>query len=124
MWDPTTCFICNKSVSEGETSKVTKGLETLIRVSKERKDEAYTFLQNVGMIEVHKACRHEYIKQRNIEKHIKQKAEQVDDRSLRSSSSDTFNFKQECFICAEKCDLGAERKKNCRNVEECMKFAL
>lgn len=69
------CFICEETLQEGETVCVQKGLENLVAVSKARNDGKHVRLENVTSLTVHKVCRREYIKKRNIDKFVEQESE-------------------------------------------------
>lgn len=82
------CIICEKTLI-GDTVVVKKGLENLIAVSKARKDEKYKQFVSSELVEVHKVCRREYIKERNISQFLKRKKEDV---SRMSQKREQFNF--------------------------------
>lgn len=54
------CFLCKEPVSTDAVT-VTRGLETLIHVSKERKDKHHIFLDKQTSVQMHKQCRRRYI---------------------------------------------------------------
>lgn len=68
------CVICEKSLSEGETVQVQKGLMNLVRVSKLREDGKHNHFESVEEIVVHKLCRREYIKDQNVKNALKEKS--------------------------------------------------
>ncbi|CAI6350088.1 unnamed protein product [Macrosiphum euphorbiae] len=51
------CFICENSLSVGETVNVERGLQTLKNASNERDDGHLEFLNNVTSVTVHVECR-------------------------------------------------------------------
>lgn len=104
------CVICDNSLSSGETVYVVKGLTNLLDVSKRREDGKHTHFENVG-IELHKVCRREYIKERNIAQYIKEKKTKVKPVSQVLRSQEIFDFKTNCLLCGGKCDVGLEKKK-------------
>lgn len=56
--------------------------------------------------------------QGNTEKHIKLTTEQRGNKSLRLSSTSTFDSKKQCFIfCAKTCEIHVEKKK-CRQASK------
>lgn len=104
------CVICDNSLSSGETVYVAKGLTNLLDVSKRREAGKHTHFENVG-IELHKVCRREYIKERNIAQYIKEKKTKVKPVSQVLRSQEIFDFKTNCLLCGGKCDVGLEKKK-------------
>ena len=62
------CFCCNKTLNEGETVSVHDCIHNLRRVIKIRNDGNFDMLSKVNTIKVHKICRREYIKEKNIER--------------------------------------------------------
>lgn len=110
------CFICEKTLSNSETVCVTKGLFNLIKVSKARKDGNHVQLGTVDSITVHKLCRREYIKERNIKRCVKELAStSKDEKTFRTLEK--FDFLQNCMFCGEECNVSAERKKNINRQE-------
>lgn len=104
------CFCCHKTLSEGETVKVKDGIHNLRRVSKIRNDGNFEMLQKVDTIEVHKICRREYIKEKNISRDVEKKKSQETQQTMRSE--ETFDFKSKCLFCGDKCDIASEKKRN------------
>lgn len=66
---------------------VAKGLANLIAVSKKREDDAHLLLEKVEEIKVHKICRREYIKERNIERDRKESSAESSVRQLKNSAT-------------------------------------
>ena len=60
------CFVCSKSLSEGPTVVVHRGLKTLRNASVERNDGKIEHLRNVNSIKIHVQCRKEYTRKSSI----------------------------------------------------------
>jgi len=54
------CFICDKSLSEGATVVVERGIQTLRDASAERNDGKIEHLRSVDSIKIHTQCRKTY----------------------------------------------------------------
>lgn len=108
------CFCCHKTLSEGETVCVKDGIENLRRVSKIRNDGNFAMLESVKTILVHKVCRREYIKEKNIARDLKREREssQETDTHQTMRSEEKFDFKNNCLFCGDLCDFASEKKKN------------
>lgn len=106
------CFCCQKTLSEGETVKVKDGIHNLRRVSKIRNDGNFKMLKEVNTIQVHKICRREYIKEKNIARDEKKKRERLQETKQTMRSEEKFDFKNKCLFCSDICDTAIEKKKN------------
>ena len=106
------CFCCHKTLSEGETVKVEDGIHNLRRVSKIRNDGNFEMLKEVNTILVHKICRREYIKEKNIARDEKKKRERSQETKQTLRSEEKFDFKNKCLFCSDVCDTAIEKKKN------------
>ena len=107
------CFCCHKTLSEGETVCVKDGIENLRRVSKIRNDGNFAMLESVKTILVHKVCRREYIKEKNIARDLKREREssQETDTHQTLRSEEKFDFKNKCLFCGDLCDcIGKEKE--------------
>lgn len=102
------CFICREAVSEDDTT-VTRGLDMLIRVSKERGDNHHIFLEKESSLKVHQECRRRYTV-RSGEKLVyhefsKDETTRFDHltspkRKKRRSNS-AFDFQANCLFCTQ-----------------------
>lgn len=88
------CLLCEKSLSEGNTVTVTRGLCTIINSSTRRKDGISQMLER--SICVHVACRKTYRRDTSIEYALNPSPKKA--KSLRSSFQ-PFDFKLNCLFC-------------------------
>ncbi|CAH1105152.1 unnamed protein product [Psylliodes chrysocephalus] len=109
------CFLCKEGVVN-DSVNVTRGLENLIRVSKERCDNFHLFLQKQSSVRMHNKCRGRYIiKSRGkfayneFDKHSSRRLDHLTSpkRQKKRSHSD-FDFKNNC------CQLAASIEKEKR----------
>ena len=92
--------------------KMQQGIHNLRRVNEIRNDGNLELLQNVDTIEVHKLCRREYIKEKNIARDVRKKSEKSPETQHSLRSEEKFNFKSNCLFCGDVCDIASEKKKN------------
>lgn len=99
------CFLCEKPVS-ADAVTVTRGLENLILVSKERKDKHHIFLEKQTSLQMHKDCRRLYILKRNGSFQCKnfvsdetKKLQQLCSPKKKERRSDGFDFRANCMFC-------------------------
>ena len=97
------CVICNEEVKDAGVT-VTKGINTLIKCSIERKDEIHRLLVNVDVIKVHTVCRQNYTRPSNIKAALKaQNSESSTSQRLLRELDTKFDFKHDCLLCEKKC---------------------
>ncbi|KAJ8880782.1 hypothetical protein PR048_017253 [Dryococelus australis] len=60
------CFICDHSLSHGDTVVVERGLQTLKDASVNRGDGHIGYLKNVNTVTIHVHCRKDYIRKSSI----------------------------------------------------------
>lgn len=104
------CFICEQdleSANSNEIINVSRGLETLKKVSLERKDGRHKAFEDVNCIKVHVLCRKKYTERRNGKLKFdfspaNSNAWQFSPakKKLRRSSDGFSEFSQRCFICS------------------------
>lgn len=70
------CFICENSLSVGETVNDERGLQTLKNASSDRDDGHLEFLNNLTSVTVHVECRKEYTHKKKLP-HLKKKREET-----------------------------------------------
>ena len=88
-----------------------KGLNTLIRISTERKlEELHNYLQEIKHVFVHHNCRRKFVDTR------KRSTEGTFPSKKLRSSLDTFNWKLHCFLCAEPVDLKHKDRDKVKSV--------
>lgn len=96
-----TCVICNQEV-KNDGVNVTKGINSLIKSSIERKDEIHKLLANVDVIKVHNICRQNYTRPSNIKAALKsQNSEPSTSQRFLRELQNTFDFKHDCLLCGE-----------------------
>lgn len=118
-----TCFLCGQCdlLEEGVTVSK-KGLLTLIKASKVRKDEKWkVFEETADQIIVHGHCRNKYTHPTELKK-VKSQLNEVDTKpesscKLRNLNLNLFSFKTHCLFCSEIISNKHDRKSNIRNVE-------
>lgn len=112
------CFVCTKSLSEGETVVVERGLKTLRDASAERNDGKMEHLRNINSIKIHVQCRKDYTRRNSI---IACKRERNESASTSTNSpprsrmrerEQSFNLKEQCIFCGEEASEVKERKKD------------
>ncbi|KAK3923564.1 Tyrosine--tRNA ligase [Frankliniella fusca] len=89
------CILCDDTKC-GDVVCVKRGLETLVEVSKKKKDGIAAKLHGRDSITVHKDCRKKYIN------HVKEVAECDKENNVplkRRSSSSIFDFNAHCLYC-------------------------
>ena len=98
------CPLCDKNIDESQpsTALTDKGILSLQKANEESQDEKISFSQGQGQ-KVHNSCRAKYIHKREIRKHLESKLEKANPinptTSLRRSSTPTFDFSTDCFLC-------------------------
>lgn len=119
------CCICASKIPEKLVNVGVKGKETLQKVSVERCDNLFAELDFSKAIFVHGTCRSNYINKISIEAAKKRALAGTSSnispvkRKLRRSSStstdnlsDTFNWEENCIICAHEANIGKQKKLN------------
>ena len=112
------CFVCSKSLSEGPTVLVHRGLQTLRDASIERNDGKIEHLRNVNSIKCHVQCRKDYTRKSSIlaVKKVPDKGASTSTSSptriMMRSSEPVFNFKENCIFCGEEANEVKEKKIN------------
>lgn len=97
------CFICEETLSHGETVIVKeRGIKTLIESSRERKDNKQLFLSGLNCVTVHVKCHKSYINKKLIIASLKAKKKNAPTViAARRSSIPSFDFKTTCLFCVE-----------------------
>ena len=92
--------------------RIQKAIESSLR----RNDELYTSLQSMENIKYHKNCYISYTSNDHIDRYPKRKTQQeasssssANKRSRRSLST-TFEFKRNCLVCGEICNVIPDKK--------------
>lgn len=114
-----TCLICHKDFSDGEGKcVVTRGLETLIKVSKERNDDKHKIWSNKSAVELHVECRKKYTLKKNGTSYSNVGTNENENthnfspqKSKMRKLNNAFDFLTKCFICGDEADLSKEKKK-------------
>ncbi|KAF0716418.1 SWIM-type domain-containing protein [Aphis craccivora] len=96
------CFICENSLSVGETVNVERGLQTLKNASNERDDGHLEFLNNVTSVTVHVECRKE---------EREENAAGPCNPSPHKKRSSKFDFRTLCLVCGEEANEDVEKRK-------------
>lgn len=97
------CFVCDKSLSDGKTVNVKeRGLHTFRRLSLERKDGKINYLRQRDSVTVHETCRKKYGNEKYSAKYFRQESERPSQRLRAPPGENTFDFKHNCFLCAER----------------------
>lgn len=114
------CFICSKSLTEGEIVVVTRGMKTLIDSSVERNDGFFEYLSNSESVTIHTECRKMYTRkssiaavkrQHDMEEASTSKISKISPPRTRARLSESdFSFKNNCFFCGENASEEAEKK--------------
>lgn len=117
--DLTVCFICNEDLTE-DTVTVTRGLKTLIDVSKMRDDNHHLFLQKQSALEMHRKCRLKYIAMKNdrlnyANSHFVQDSTKRFDplqspKRKKRRESPGIDFRANCMFCALPASIEHTRK--------------
>ena len=108
------CFICQKSLTEGDSVNVVRGLKTLKTASIERNDGHIDFLNTLTSVNVHVGCRKVYISKNSISasKRRLEEGEPLPSSSVpRKKGNEVFDFKTLCLFCGQTADVAAELKK-------------
>lgn len=98
------CFLCKKEVSGDDGVNVTRGLETLVKVSKERKDNHDKFLQQQSSVHMHELCRKRYTLKRNesfpYKNFVPDETKRFDhlNSPQKKKPRDSFDFKSNCVL--------------------------
>lgn len=102
------CVVCEKTLNEGETVLVRKGLDTFKNCSLRRKDGISEKLKNVDSVVLHVNCRKKYTFFRNV---AAANNPSLKETTILRSTVSAFDFKRDCLFCSEVCDSEAEKKK-------------
>lgn len=110
------CFICNKSLSDGDISTVERGIKTLIESSVERGDGNINYLKDKKSVTVHRECRKDYTRKSSIVAVKRQRDAEEAGTSLspprvRTRSSGSFSFENLCFFFVVKKLLKRVRRR-------------
>lgn len=115
------CFICSKSLTEGDIVVVERGMKTLIDSSVERNDGFFEYLSNSESVTIHTQCRKMYTRkssiaavkrQRDIEQASTSKMSKISPPRTRAQLSEPdFSFKNYCFFCGNNASEEAEKKQ-------------
>lgn len=106
--DNIVCFICEKDCESDnpKTVNVTRGIETLKRVSLERNDERHKVLIDKNTIKVHVKCREKYALKKNGKFIYSYSPFNFNawkfspaKKKLRRFSNNFCDLKKKCFIC-------------------------
>lgn len=118
------CFICSKSLTEGEIVVVERGMKTLIDSSVERNDGFFEYLSNSESVTIHTQCRKMYTRkssiaavkrQHDMEEASTSKISKISPPRTRARVSESdFCFKKYCLFCAD--DANEEAGKKNRNI--------
>lgn len=97
------CAICNKDVTSDRCKVLEKGIQGLIRASKNRKDGKHILLSGAKSVVVHATCRKRYTRSSSIIADLRQSTPSTSSASTSGlrSSQPLFNFKLKCLFCAE-----------------------
>jgi len=114
------CFICENSLSVGETVNVERGLQTLKNASNERDDGHLEFLNNVTSVTVHVECRKEYTHKKKLP-HLKENVKKTLQVhvTLHRIKNDQVNLifgRYALFVVKKPTKM--LRKENDKNIEE------
>ena len=90
-------------------------LQSVINASKLREDSLYSSLQHGISFYSHRNCLSTYTSKTHISRAIKKRKSVSNDgetssKISRRSSIASFDFKQDCFFCADKCMLNPDPK--------------
>lgn len=91
------CIFCKKELEDSAVT-VTKGLQTIIRTSIERKDSIHLALRNVNIIKVHNECRKQYTRPSNIKSAIQSLQQATTSQHCLRELENKFNFKRDCVM--------------------------
>lgn len=107
------CFICDKSLSEGVSVNVVRGLQTLRTASIERNDGHINYLNTLSSVNVHSECRKVYTSKNVIaaSKRRTEESEPSTSSAPRKKRNEPFDFKNWCLFCSHEANEAAERKK-------------
>ena len=114
--DNQVCIICCIPGSEARLLRK-KGFSTLLVSSKKRGDKLHEKMTNPDEHVVHDNCYKAYTLAYNISKVLESDSFETklpDKRTLRSEKS-TFEYNNNCLICAEKLDFGAQKRHPARH---------
>ncbi|XP_057652703.1 uncharacterized protein LOC130891766 [Diorhabda carinulata] len=99
--DPTKCFLCDKTFTIGETEFIGKGIPHLINASKLKNDGKHELLRDVEVIQVHKACKINYL-QKETPKIVSYKKSMENVTKIEEKKVMTdFDFKNNCILCGQ-----------------------
>jgi len=111
--------ICDKSLSEGATVVVERGIQTLRDASAERNDRKIEHLRSVGSIKIHTQCRKTYTRKSSISAFKRERDAEASTstnlsppRSRKRSNESAFDFKRCCIFCGEEASEEKEIKKH------------
>ena len=96
------CGLCDEVISSGGGYLGEKGLETILKISRDIDDGlADKLLKKTIPIPIHSGCRNTYTKPSTVRAKRKRldSQDQQSDRSVRRSQVPQFNFRTQCFYC-------------------------
>lgn len=113
------CFLCKQGIVYDGVN-VTRGLENLIRVSKERCDNLHLFLQKQSSVGMHNKCRDRYIiKSRGkftyneFDKHSSRRLDHLTNpKRQKQRSHGGFDFQNNCLFCQLPASIEIEKRKS------------
>ncbi|CAH1155651.1 unnamed protein product [Phaedon cochleariae] len=95
------CFICEKTLNEGETLEVkARGLNSLKESSVRRKDNKVGQLRGLNSVIIHVKCHKTYTRERSIIAAIRANTGETSG-TVRRSNLLTFEWKTKCLFCAQ-----------------------
>lgn len=102
----------DKCYAKNELTKNRK--ETVISSSIKRKDDFHQRIENFSSYKYHNLCYTYYTSKEKIDRHLKRINEQPvvgpSAKRLNRSSVSMFNFKRNCFICGQHCEVTPDPK--------------
>ena len=109
------CVLCNEEFTTTPTVVQMKGFQTMLHISKERgysdfAEHLQKMVDNGQTILVHFDCRRKFTDTRN-KSHLKLSA-----KKLRSSTDNSFNWKEHCFFCEKQADFKHYKRESVNKV--------
>ncbi|XP_008556708.3 uncharacterized protein LOC103577712 isoform X2 [Microplitis demolitor] len=107
------CFIRDKSLSEGVSVNVVRGLQTLKTASIEKNDGHIDYLNTLSSVNIHSECRKVYTSKNAIVawKRRTEEGEPSTPSAPRKKRNEVFDFKKLCLFCGQEANKVAKRKK-------------
>lgn len=99
--DPTKCFLCDSAFTIGETEFIGKGIPHLINASKLRNDGKHELLRDVEVVQVHKACKINYLQKETLQALTDNKSRECVSKVEEKKVMTDFDFKNNCILCGE-----------------------